>query len=264
MRIIPSLIIALLCLVSVQLNGQSKKELKAELASIKAELTNIKTENDSLRELIIPISLESFKDTFSYAMALELQYKNFKTEGIDTLIDPEAFYLGLADSYADRDSMPIAIRNSVLRAQFTELNRAKQEKKEREAALRGKVGADFLAANAKKPGVIAFPNGLQYKVLASGDQSQASPNTSSKVTVHYKGTLINGEQFDSSYDRGRPATFGVTQVIKGWTQILQLMKPGDKWEVYIPYDLAYGDRGSGSSIGPYETLIFTVELISFK
>lgn len=123
-------------------------------------------------------------------------------------------------------------------------------------------GEKFLAENAKKPGVTVLPSGLQYKILKDG--TGASPTRKSSVTTHYRGTLINGKEFDSSIARNEPATFGVTQVIAGWTEALQLMKVGSKWELYLPSQLAYGPRGAGADIGPNEALIFQVELLAIK
>jgi FKBP-type peptidyl-prolyl cis-trans isomerase FklB len=124
------------------------------------------------------------------------------------------------------------------------------------------AGAAFLAENAKKEGVIVTASGLQYKVLEPGDGP--SPGVEDVATVHYRGTLIDGTQFDSSYDRGQPATFPVGGVIAGWTEALQLMKPGAKWQLFIPAELAYGERGAGQDIGPNSTLLFDVELISVE
>lgn len=123
-------------------------------------------------------------------------------------------------------------------------------------------GENFLAENAKKEGVKTLPSGLQYKVLREGDGRK--PSATDKVECHYEGTLINGEVFDSSYRRGETATFGLNQVIKGWTEGLQLMQEGAKYRFFIPYDLAYGERGAGQSIPPYAALIFDVELIKVK
>lgn len=123
-------------------------------------------------------------------------------------------------------------------------------------------GEKFLAENAKKPGVVTLPSGLQYKVLKEG--TGATPTRKSTVTTHYKGTLIDGTEFDSSYSRGQPASFGVTQVIAGWTEALQLMKVGAQWELYLPSRLAYGERGAGGDIGPNETLIFLIELLNVR
>ncbi|MHA3773950.1 FKBP-type peptidyl-prolyl cis-trans isomerase [Verrucomicrobiota bacterium sgz303538] len=123
-------------------------------------------------------------------------------------------------------------------------------------------GEKFLKENAAKEGVKTLPSGLQYKVLKQGEGK--SPKATDTVSVHYKGTLIDGKEFDSSYKRGEPAEFPVNRVIKGWTEALQLMKEGDKWMLYIPSNLAYGSRGAGRDIGPDETLIFEVELLKVK
>jgi len=123
-------------------------------------------------------------------------------------------------------------------------------------------GEAFLAENAKKEGVKTLPSGLQYKVVKEGTGKQ--PSKSDTVSVHYKGTLIDGREFDSSYKRGEPAGFPVSGVIKGWTEILQLMKEGAKYQVFIPWQLAYGERGAGDLIGPHETLVFDVELLKVK
>lgn len=139
-----------------------------------------------------------------------------------------------------------------------------QEEKQRAAAIeKGKVarkeGEDFLAANGKKENVVTLPSGLQYQVLKEGDGKK--PKATDKVRCHYEGTLINGTVFDSSYKRGEPAVFPLNQVIAGWTEGLQLMQEGAKYRFFIPYNLAYGERGAGASIPPYAALVFDVELI---
>ena len=128
------------------------------------------------------------------------------------------------------------------------------------AQLGREKGEAFLTENGKKEGVKTLPSGLQYRVLKEGDGRQ--PTKADTVVVHYKGTLIDGREFDSSYKRGEPAKFGVTKVIKGWTEALQLMKEGSKWMLYIPWQLAYGEKGANKLIGPNETLVFEVELIA--
>ena len=141
-----------------------------------------------------------------------------------------------------------------------------QTKNQQEATEKSKIleqeGVAYLAENARKEGVVTTESGLQYEVLTKG--SGASPTAEDSVTVHYTGTLIDGTVFDSSVDRGEPATFGVTQVIAGWTEALQLMSVGDKLRLVIPPNLAYGVRGNGPSIGPNSTLIFEVELIKIN
>lgn len=135
--------------------------------------------------------------------------------------------------------------------------------KEAEMATKArKEGEDFLKENSKREGIVTLPSGLQYKVLRQGNGRK--PRATDKVECHYEGTLINGQKFDSSYDRGETATFGLNQVIAGWTEGLQLMQEGAKYRFFIPYNLGYGERGAGQSIPPYATLIFDVELIAVK
>ena len=139
----------------------------------------------------------------------------------------------------------------------------KQIAKMKEASEKNaKEGAAFLAENKNKEGVITLESGLQYKVLKSGDGP--SPKETDTVVTHYRGNLINGEIFDSSYKRGQPATFPVSGVIAGWTEALQKMKVGDKWQLFIPSNLAYGENGAGQKIGPNEVLIFELELLEIK
>ena len=138
----------------------------------------------------------------------------------------------------------------------------KQSQDAEKSKLLEQEGIAYLAENAKKEGVVTTESGLQYEVLTKG--SGPSPTADDSVTVHYTGTLIDGTVFDSSVERGEPATFGVTQVIAGWTEALQLMSVGDKLRLVIPSDLAYGLRGAGPSIGPNSTLIFEVELLSIN
>ncbi len=123
-------------------------------------------------------------------------------------------------------------------------------------------GKAFLDTNGKRKEVVTLPSGLQYEVMVAG--SGPKPTAQDRVTVHYHGTLLDGTVFDSSVDRGQPATFGVTQVIQGWVEALQLMPQGSKWKLFIPYNLAYGERAAGAKIGPYSTLIFEVELIKIN
>jgi FKBP-type peptidyl-prolyl cis-trans isomerase FklB len=143
-----------------------------------------------------------------------------------------------------------------------ELRTRREEKRKILGEKNKKEGTEFLAANKSKPGVQLLPDGLQYKVLTEGKGPK--PTTNDTVTVNYRGTLLDGTEFDSSYKRGQPASFRVTGVIKGWTEALQLMPVGSKWQLFIPSDLAYGERGSGMNIGPNATLTFEIELLSIK
>src|SRR5882724_6277233 len=140
--------------------------------------------------------------------------------------------------------------------------KVEQEKMKVVAEGNKKEGADFLAANKSKEGVVILPSGLQYKILTEG--SGPKPTASDTVVCNYRGTLISGAEFDSSYKRGQPASFPVNGVIKGWTEALQLMPVGSKWQLFVPAELGYGDRGAGADIGPGATLIFEVELLSIQ
>jgi FKBP-type peptidyl-prolyl cis-trans isomerase FklB len=143
-----------------------------------------------------------------------------------------------------------------------EMHDKQQAKMQEEGAANKKEGDAFLAANKSKEGVVTLPSGLQYKILKAG--TGPKPTANDTVECNYRGTLINGKEFDSSYKRGQPADFPVGGVIKGWTEALQLMPVGSKWQLFVPADLAYGDRGAGADIGPGETLIFEVELMSIQ
>jgi FKBP-type peptidyl-prolyl cis-trans isomerase FklB len=203
----------------------------------------------------LPIS--SNVDSVSYSIGQDIG-KNFKKQDIE--IDPKIMMQGIVDAMADTSMLTDAEIQKVM-MNFQVAMREKQQNKMKEASEKNKAEAEaFFAENKNKEGVITLDSGLQYKVLKSGNGK--SPKLSSSVEAHYAGRLIDGTEFDSSYKRGKPQAFKVTGVIKGWTEILQLMKEGDKWEVYIPSDLAYGERGSGPTIGPNAALIFEMELIS--
>jgi FKBP-type peptidyl-prolyl cis-trans isomerase len=151
---------------------------------------------------------------------------------------------------------------AVLKEVQTEVQK-EQQAKMKEAADKNKgEGEAFLAANKSKDGVVTLPSGLQYKILTAG--TGPKPTASDSVKCNYRGTLINGTEFDSSYKRGQPATFAVGQVIKAWTEALQLMPVGSKWQLFVPSSLAYGERGAGAEIGPNATLIFEVDLLSIE
>ena len=198
------------------------------------------------------VTLETKLDSVCYGLGVDIA-DNLKGQGLGDL-NVEAMAKGLQDILNDSE---LVISKEEVGPLLNEYMGQMQAKKAKEAA---KEGEEFLAINATKKGVVTLESGMQYEVLTSG--SGATPGLNDKVTTHYTGTLIDGTVFDSSVERGQPASFPVSGVIKGWTEALQLMKEGDKWKLYIPYDLAYGDRGAGADIGPYSTLIFEIELIS--
>ena len=202
-----------------------------------------------------PVKLDTPEREYGYAQGA-LVGRRLITSLKKGKIDITAFAAGLAHALAGKVQLKDAELLAILKKGPPQL-RAAREKKRLE-------NEKYLAENAKKEGVKVTASGLQYSILKSGDAAGVSPKPTDTVEVHYEGTLISGKKFDSSYDRGKPATFPVNRVIAGWTEILQLMKPGDKWRVVIPSKLGYGARGAGASIGPNEVLLFDVELISIK
>lgn len=197
-------------------------------------------------------------DRLSYALGLSMG-NNFRASGIEQ-INVRDFADGVAAVYDGQSAkMSYDEAKAVIQKFFTEL----QAKQDAAAKVMGeqnaRAGESFLRENAKRPEVATTPSGLQYEILAEG--KGARPTASDQVVVHYTGKLIDGTVFDSSVERGEPATFGVTQVIPGWVEALQLMQAGSKWRLYVPSNLAYGAQGAGGVIGPNQTLIFDVELI---
>lgn len=190
-------------------------------------------------------------DKVSYALGLSLG-NNLLSSGI-TELNIEKLAKGIKDVIEqNKPEFSYQEAQTVINDYFEQLQSTVGEK-----AL--KEGQDFLAENSKRENVVTLPSGLQYEVLTKGNGT--TPKASDKVKVHYHGTLISGQVFDSSVRRGEPATFGVTQVIQGWVEALQLMPVGSKWKLFIPSNLAYGTQGAGQSIGPNTTLIFDVELL---
>ncbi len=190
-------------------------------------------------------------DKVSYAIGMNIA-ANLRQSGVDSL-DVESLSAGLtAVLSGGKPELSSHEAGSILNKFFAELEEARQTRNIEE-------GKAFLAQNGKRSGVITLPSGLQYEVLREG--SGSIPTLSDTVRCHYHGTLISGKVFDSSVQRGAPASFPVSGVIKGWTEALQLMSVGSKWKLFIPSDLAYGARGAGEDIGPHTTLIFEVELL---
>ena len=197
------------------------------------------------------VKLVSEIDSVSYAVGMNIA-NSLKSGVIDTLnyeIFTEAIKDVIIHNHANMDGQ---LSNTVINNYVAKTKEAKMESMTAE-------GRAFLSENAKKEGVVSLPSGLQYKVIKEGNGP--IPIDGQTIKANYRGTLINGKQFDSSYDRGQPATFGVNQVIAGWTEALKLMPVGSQWELYIPHNLAYGERAMGANIPAYSTLIFTIELL---
>lgn len=192
-------------------------------------------------------------DKVSYALGMSIGHQLQQMNATDLNIDD--FAQAITDVFNGDAKLSDAEAQAAVQDFFS-------RKAEEQAKAAKAEGENFLAENAKKEGVKTLPSGLQYKVLREGDGRK--PSATDKVECHYEGTLINGEVFDSSYRRGETATFGLNQVIKGWTEGLQLMQEGAKYRFFIPYNLAYGERGAGQAIPPYAALVFDVELISVE
>ena len=196
------------------------------------------------------------KVSYGYGVNLGTQWKQQEME-----IDIDLLLRGVKDAMAGKETLMTEpeIRQTMMT--FQQEHRARQMEKRKQLGEKNKTdGEKFLAENKTKEGVKTLPSGLQYKVLVEG--SGESPKETDTVSVNYRGTFVDGKEFDSSYKRGQPATFALNGVIKGWTEALLLMKPGAKWQLFIPPDLAYSERGYGSQIGPNAALIFEIELIS--
>lgn len=190
-------------------------------------------------------------DKLSYALGLSMG-GNFMRSGIESL-NYDDFAAGVKAAYAgDHSQMTVDAAKRVVNEFFAEMEAKLQD-------VNKKAGEQYLAENAKRPEVHTTASGLQYEIIKEGEG--ASPKVTDKVTVHYTGALIDGRVFDSSVERGEPATFGVSQVIPGWVEALQMMKPGAEWRIFVPSNLAYGPQGAGGIIGPNMTLIFDIKLI---
>ena len=197
-------------------------------------------------------------DKLSYALGMSMGH-NFMGSGIKEL-NVQDFANGVAAVYeGKKPEMTYEQAKQTVQEFFMQLEKEMQEANQKAAKQNREIGEAFLSENAKREGVKTTASGLQYEVLESGNGAQ--PTGNDRVEVHYTGKLIDGTVFDSSVERGVPATFGVTQVIPGWVEALQLMHEGDQWRLYIPSDLAYGPNGAGGLIGPDTTLIFDVQLL---
>ena len=200
--------------------------------------------------------LKTDKDKLSYIFGVQVG-QGLRAEGVE--LEMDAFTAGIQDMLAGNESQ-------IGQATTEKIVSAYQEKKQLEiaeiSAKKQNESATFLANNAKNDGFVVTASGLQYKIIEKGEGK--SPTREDKVIAHYTGKLLDGTVFDSSHDRGEPATFPVSGVIKGWQEVLPMMKEGAKWQIVVPANLAYGDRGVGNLIGPNETLIFDIELVSIS
>lgn len=199
-------------------------------------------------------NLDSASYAFGFSMGSQLKSGGLKGLNYDLLVKALKDVFTETPPLLSPEHAQACISNL-----FESLNKQQEEANKQKYAVNIQEGNAFLTQNKTKPGVKATPSGLQYEVITAGQGEK--PTALDQVTVHYKGTLLNGFEFDSSYKRGEPATFRLAQVIKGWTEGLQLMSPGAKYRFFIPYDLAYGSTGTGADIPPYSALIFEVELL---
>ena len=204
--------------------------------------------------------LTTQKDKFSYALGMNLG-TSLRRQSVP--VDPNILARGLKDALAGgKTQLTEDQAKAALMEVQTEMRKKQQEEMQQAADTNKKAGEAFLAGNKSKDGIVALPSGLQYKILTPG--TGPKPAASDTVVCNYRGTLLDGTEFDSSYKRGQPATFPVSGVIKGWTEALQLMPVGSKWQLFVPSDLAYGDRSPGPEIAPGSTLVFEVELLSIQ
>lgn len=205
-------------------------------------------------------ALETEQDKLSYTLGMDLG-GYLKTMDVELNLD--VFHQGLVATYSGQKPLLTPEQAAEIKQAFAQKQQEKQAKEiENVAKANKEATATFLAENKKKKGVTVTASGLQYEVIKAGEG--ATPKAEDQVTVHYKGTLLDGSEFDSSYKRNQPATFHLNQVIPGWTEGLQLMKPGATYKLYIPSELGYGDRGMPPMIGPGSMLIFEVELVAVK
>lgn len=219
-----------------------------------------KSGQTSATKTAAPLALKTPKDKVSYSIGMNIG-KSIKRDNVD--VDPELLLRGLKDVLVGATPlMTDQEAESTLTALQNDLRKKQEQEKQQVGETNKKEGDAFLASNKTKDGVVTLPSGLQYKILQEG--TGPKPTAADTVTVNYRGTLLDGTEFDSSYKRGQPASFPVGGIIKGWTEALLLMPVGSKWQLFIPADLAYGPRQAGPTIGPNSTLVFEVELLSIQ
>lgn len=245
--------VAIISLIGFSANAQTKK-----VAVVKKPVTVSKT-SVATKGSLKPVTFKNTLDSASYALGINVG-SSFKSGGLNT-INYELFNKGLRDVFAKANpTLTQEQCQTVINNLFSGFNKQKEEEEKKKYLPNVNAGNQFLAANKIKPGIKATASGLQYEVITQGTGEK--PTASDQVTVNYRGTLLDGTEFDSSYKRGEPATFGLNQVIPGWTEGVQLMQVGSKYRFFVPYNLAYGSRATpDGSIPPFSTLIFEVELI---
>ncbi|MGC1243813.1 MAG: FKBP-type peptidyl-prolyl cis-trans isomerase [Chryseosolibacter sp.] len=230
--------------------SQSKKELQAEVTRLQSQVSQLNAQIAELKKPV-EVNLSDSTDQVSYCFGVVIG-SNMQNTGLDSL-NMESFLVAMKDVFSNK---PLKVERTEAQATMQRYMQQVMMKKSAEAKAQSEK---FLEGNKATAGVKTTASGLQYKVLSQGTGKM--PTTTDRVTVHYTGKLTDGTVFDSSVQRGQPATFRVNQVIPGWTEALQMMKEGDKWTLYIPYSLGYGERGSPPQIPPFSTLIFDVELM---
>jgi FKBP-type peptidyl-prolyl cis-trans isomerase FklB len=246
--------------VAQQSSPSTAKPASTAQAGSSASGSTTKPHTSTAAKPATPLPLKTQKDKLSYAIGMNIG-AGMKKDGVD--VDPSILEQGLKDALTGSTPLMTEAEAQTVMTEFrTEMIKKKQEEAQRVGEANKQAGQQFLATNKTKEGVVTLPDGLQYKILKEG--TGPKPIATDTVTVNYRGTLINGAEFDSSYKRNEPTTFGVNQVIKGWTEALQLMPVGSKWQLFIPSDLAYGERSPAAEIGPNSTLIFDVELLSIQ
>jgi FKBP-type peptidyl-prolyl cis-trans isomerase FklB len=255
------LLLATLLAGSIVLSyGQASTTAPASTPAAKKPATAGAAKATGAKTAVAAPALTTQKEKRSYAIGADLGNK-LKQSQVD--VDPTVLTRAMKDVLSGAKP---AMSDDEVRTTLMDLTKELQEKQaslnKEKLEKNHKEGQDFLAANKSKEGVVTLPSGLQYKIVKAGDG--AKPTAADTVVCNYKGTLIDGKEFDSSFKRGQPATFPVGGVIKGWTEALQLMSVGSKWQLFIPPDLAYGDRQAGPDIPPGSTLIFEVELMSIQ
>ncbi|MDX2225866.1 MAG: FKBP-type peptidyl-prolyl cis-trans isomerase [Verrucomicrobiae bacterium] len=210
-------------------------------------------------DLSKPAELKTDKQKISYTLGVDMG-RGMKKQNVD--IDPEMIAKGIYDArYGTKVQLSDEEMQKVMMAFSQEMQKKMMDHYKKMAEENKAEGDKFLSENKSKPGVTATPSGLQYKVVKAGAATGKKPKVTDKVTINYAGRLLNGTEFDSSYKRGQPATMPLANLIPGWKEAIPLMKEGDKWEIYVPSDMAYGPRGAGGVIPPNATLVFEVELL---